>query len=291
MPTSQIKYKIVTKKATKPDTFSKFIEYIFDNLRECEAMKIANRFIGELGRKYNKTNHGFTCTDYETAMACWTSATAEKKNVIIDHHNGIYLIREQKIDRIFSDHTSINRFVVSESILKCLQLIEICHGEDSILYGYNTDGIYISNPKKSFRNKKGVKFSTKKIGRSYVTDSELVYFEKHFRENMDITDYKIETGKGCIYNGQAGSGKTAKLCEMVKKAKNPLVLAFTNKAVENVKNRLIKMGYNKDEVNRFCHTFDSYFCEWSNGNYYSLNGKTIFKEEFSMVPNKWMTKI
>ena len=103
MPSSQIKYKIVTKKALKPDTFSKFIEYIFDNLPENEAKKIANSFVGELGRKYNKTNHGFTCTDYETATACWTSATcmAEKKNVIIDHHNGIYLIREQKINHIF----------------------------------------------------------------------------------------------------------------------------------------------------------------------------------------------
>ena len=75
-----------------------------------------------------------TCTDYETATACWTSA-----------------IREQKVNRIFSDHTSINRFDVSEAILKCLQLIETCHGKDSILYGYNTDGIYITNPKKDVK--------------------------------------------------------------------------------------------------------------------------------------------
>ena len=92
MPLSQIKHKIVTKRALKPDTFSEFIKYIFDNLPEGEAKKIANSFIGELGRKYNKTNHGFTCTDYETAMACWTSAMAEGKNVTIDHHNDIYLI-------------------------------------------------------------------------------------------------------------------------------------------------------------------------------------------------------
>ena len=164
MPISQIKYKIVIKRALKPDTFSEFIKFIFDNLPESEAKRIANSFVGELGRKYNKTNQGFTCTDYETAMACWTSAMAENKNVTIDHHNEIYLIREQKFDRIFSDHTSINRFVVSEAILTCLQLIEKCHGEDSVLYCYNTDGIYISKPKKLFRNKKNIKFNTKKIG-------------------------------------------------------------------------------------------------------------------------------
>ena len=98
-------------------------------------MKIANSFIGGLGQKYNKTNHGFTCTDYETATACWTSAMAEGKSVTVDRHNGIYLIREQIIDRIFSDQTSINRFVVSEAIFKCLQLIETCCGEYSVLYG------------------------------------------------------------------------------------------------------------------------------------------------------------
>ena len=291
MPLSQIKHKIVTKRALKPDTFSEFIKYIFDNLPESEGKKIANSFIGELGRKCNKTNHGFTSTDYETATACWTSAMAEGKNVTIDHHNRIYLIREQKIDRIFSDNTSINRFVVSEAILKCLQLIETCHGEDSVLYGYNTDGIYISNPKVSFKNKKDVKFSTKKIGKAYVTDSDLVYFEKHLRENMDMSDYKTETGRGCIYNGQAGSGKTSLLCKKVQKAKNPLVLAFTNKAIENVKSRLIQSGYEKDDANKICHTFDSYFCEWNGRDINSLKDKTIFIEEFSMVPNKWMTKI
>lgn len=290
MPLSHIKHKIITKKALKADTFSEFIKYIFDELPEGEAKKIANSFIGELGRKYNKTNHGFTCTDYDTACCCWTSAMAEGKNVTVEHFDGIYLIREQKLDRIFSDHTSINRFVVSEAILKCLQLIEACHGEDSVLYGYNTDGIYISNPKKSFRNKRNVKFSTKKIGRPYVADSSLVYFEKHYRENMDIPE-QIERGKGCIYNGQAGSGKTTKLCQMVDEATNPIVLAFTNKAVENVKSRLIQMGYNNKQTNEICYTFDSYFCEWNGRTINSLDGKTIFIEEFSMVPNKWMTMI
>ena len=50
---------------------------------------------------------------------------------------------------------------------------------------------------------------------------------------------------------------------------------------------------NKEDANRICHTFDSFFCEWSNGSYYpeSLKDKTLLSEEFSIVPNKWMTKI
>ena len=108
---------------------------------------------------------------------------------------------------------------------------------------------------------------------------------------MDMSDYKLETGRGCIYNGQAGSGKTTELCKMIQETDKPLVLSFTNKAVENVKEKLIQTGYEKEVANKICHTFDSYFCEWSDGNYHSLDGKTIFIEEFSMVPNKWMTKI
>ena len=87
---------------------------------------------------------------------------AEGKNITVDYYNDLYLIREQHVEHIFSDHTSINRFVISQAIMKCLQLINTCHGENSVLYGYNTDGIYISNPIQSFKNKKDVKFSTKK---------------------------------------------------------------------------------------------------------------------------------
>ena len=70
---------------------------------------------------------------------------------------------------------------------------------------------------------------------------------------------KIKNGKGCIYNGQAGSGKTTRLCQMVIEAENPIVLTFTNKAIENVKNRLIQMGYDNKKTNKICYTFDSFF--------------------------------
>ena len=80
---------------------------------------------------------------------------------------------------------------------------------------------------------------------------------------------------------------------MVKDAINPLVLSFTKKANENVNNKLINTGINMDVANSICFTFDSYFSEWSNGTLHpkSLKNKTLFIEEFSMVPNTWMTKI
>ena len=289
MPTSQIKYKITTKKALKPDTFKDYIEYIFNNFKESEAKKMANAFIGDLGRKYNKTNHGFTCSDYDTALCCWTSALSEGKNLTIDNHEDIYLVKEQRVERLFSDHTSVNRFVVSQGILKCLNLLFACHNENSKVYGISTEGIYLSNPSTQFKKKKNIKFKTKHIGKAFTTDSKLVYFEKHYRDNLDISDFKMIKGDGCIFTGGAGCGKTTWLCKMVEKEENPLVLSFTNKAIENVKNRHVKNEYKN--ANDICHTFDSYFCEWNGRHINSLEGKTIFIEEFSMVPNKWMTKI
>lgn len=89
-------------------------------------------------------------------MCCWTSEMADKRNAPVYHHNGIFMIREKKVEWIYPDHTSINRFVVSEAILKCLHLIEACYGNNSILNGYNTDGVYITNPKMNSNHKKTI---------------------------------------------------------------------------------------------------------------------------------------
>ena len=291
MSEKHIKYKIVSKKALKPDTFKPFLKHVFETFPENEAKRLANSFIGELGRKYNKTNTGFTCVEYDTAMACWTQGVKDGRNIIIDSFNEIYLIKEQKCERLFTDNTSINRFVVSQAILECLKLIRKCYSKKSALYAYNTDGIFITNPRVILQNKKDVEFDIKNIGEAYITDTPLCYFERHYRENMDYESYEAKKGEGCIYNGQAGSGKTTKLCKMVMKTDKPLVLSFTNKAVQNVKDRLKKMGGNPD----VCYTFDSYFCEWggcsTETNLKDLKVKTVFIDEFSMVPNKWITLI
>ena len=80
-------------RALKPDTFKSFMKYIFDNFEQKTEKILANSFIGNCGRKYNKINHGFTCRDYETAMSVWTSGVNEKMNITIDDYNNLYLIK------------------------------------------------------------------------------------------------------------------------------------------------------------------------------------------------------
>lgn len=97
----------------------------------------------------------------------WTVELAEGKNITIDSYKDLFLITEQSVERIFSDNTSINRCVISEAILHCLQLIFDSKSKDSILYSVNTDGFFITKPKHNYPDKKNVKFKVKNIGSVY----------------------------------------------------------------------------------------------------------------------------
>jgi len=72
---------------------------------------------------------------------------------------------------------------------------------------------------------------------------------------------------------------------MAAETKDPIILSFTNKAIEVDKSRI------KAELRDRCYTFDSYFCDQHGCGIPSLEGKTTFIEEYSMVPSCWLTKI
>lgn len=64
---------------------------------------------------------------------------------------------------------------------------------------------------------------------------------------------------------------------MVLEAENPIVLSFTNKAVENVKNWLTcKEEMSKEDANKTCFTFASFLCEWKGRNISNLETNRYF---------------
>ena len=75
MPISKIKWKITAKRALAANMFRNML-CIFKMFSENQAKKMANSFIGELGRKYCRTDHGLTCRDMDTSQCIWTSAFA-----------------------------------------------------------------------------------------------------------------------------------------------------------------------------------------------------------------------
>ena len=108
----------------------------------------------------------------------------------------------------------------------------------SQVYAINTDGVFMTNRKNQYPNKKDVEFTTDSIGQIFMTDSRAVYFEKHYRENFNPDNCTDYVGDGAIYYGGAGCGKTYRLCQKALEADDPIILSFTNKAIQNVKSVL-----------------------------------------------------
>ena len=103
MRTSNVKWCIQARKTLVPDTFKNYTLATFSMFPESQAKLLANSYIGELGRKYSRKDHGFTCSSLDTAQCIWTSALAENRDVIIDSYQNpntkqeLYLIRERQI--------------------------------------------------------------------------------------------------------------------------------------------------------------------------------------------------
>ena len=62
MPISNVKWYIQARKKLAPDTFKNYMLAIFSMFPEPQAKLLANSYIGELGRKYSRKDHGFTCS-------------------------------------------------------------------------------------------------------------------------------------------------------------------------------------------------------------------------------------
>lgn len=106
------------------------------------------------------------------------------------------------------------------------------------------------------------------------------------RISVVISDYKKDYGTGKLSYGVPGSGKSTLLCKMVKVVARSLVLCFTNKACQNIFERL-------QDYNIKVKPFHSYFCEWYDEEIWKdvIKVRTISVDEYSMVPQKWMTNI
>lgn len=293
MPLSNIKYKLIAKHEIEADTFKKFMLCLFNNFPEAHAKKLANSFIGDLGRKYDKTDYGFSCTELQTCQDVWTQALADDKNIMINKFDDMYLVREQKIERILSDHTSINRFVISCSILQCLQCLNANWTPQSEVFSINTDGFFMTNPKHRYRNKADVNFTVKNIGKAFITNSKADHFVKRYRDKFDINDFKDVISKtGEIYFGMPGCGKSWRLCKLIYENRDKcIVLSHTNRAVSNIKNILqANHKLTLEEVNKICHTFESFFYDNVRG-IDDLKDKIVYVDEYTMTPNRYMTSL
>ena len=181
---SDIKYQIVADKSIKHDAFIGYVKYVFDNFDESTAKKLTNQFIGYLGTKYDKSSKGFTSTSYDTACAVWTEALENNEKVTIHRHDNFYI----DVKRKMTENCSINRHVISGSIVKLLELIDDVCGNETEIHGYNTDAVYCVNPKKEYPIKnKNDKFTTDMVDKLFTMIGESPSdIENKYRKNIDI---------------------------------------------------------------------------------------------------------
>ena len=127
-------------KSIKHDAFKGYIKYVFSNFDETTAKKLANQFI-----RYK----GFTSTSHETTCAVWTEGLENNEKVSIHKEDDFYLIRKVDVKRRMTENCSINRHVISGSIVKLLEVIDdACHN-DTEIHEYHTDAVYCVRPKKT----------------------------------------------------------------------------------------------------------------------------------------------
>ena len=286
---TDIKYQLVADRSIKHEAFKGYIKYIFDNFEEATAKKLANQFIGYLGTKYEKSSKGFTLTSYDTACAVWTEPLENNEKVSIHKEDDFFLIRKIDVKRRMTENCSLNRHVISGSIVKLLEAINEACDKNTEIHGYNTNAVYCTRAKKGYpiKNKKD-KFTSDQIGKVFQKIGETPsLIDKSYRKDINIKEYIRERGKGLLVTGGAGCGKTTKLINDAKGSKNPIIFSFTNKAVDNIRIRV------DDSMKSKVHTFHSYFNEFISDakNLKQLSNRDVFIDEFSTVPNKWITLI
>ena len=72
---------------------------------------------------------------------------------------------------------------MSQAIFSCRNLIYENWTDESQRYLINTDGVFMTNPKYQYPNKYEVELRTDQIGKVFTTNSEPLYFEKHYCNN------------------------------------------------------------------------------------------------------------
>ena len=288
---ADIKYVLKARQTLKADAFKEFMLYLFNTYPEATAKKMANQFIGFLGTKYNKTNYGYMTSSIDDCLASWSEGVEQNIKVNINKLETVdelYQVRYQDVVRKLSENCSINRAVVCDSNMILVDMMYHLVSKKSRIVAYNTDSVCLTKPEGKFDDKfKAIdKYPVENIGKIFrVPLGVAMEVDKVYSiPEMNYDSFKMKEGKGIMTIGGAGCGKTTTLIAQVLKTDDALVLCFTNKACSVIRERLGDRG---DIV----HTFDSYLCSFKKDQIGKLKNHTIFVDEYSMVPNKWMTTL
>ena len=78
----------------------------------------------------------------------WAESLKNNENVSIHKEDDFYLIGKIDVKRKMTGNCSINRHVISGSIVKLLEVIKDAFDNNTEIFGYNTYAVYCERPKK-----------------------------------------------------------------------------------------------------------------------------------------------
>ena len=76
-----------------------------------------------------------------------TEALLDNEKVSRHKEDDFYLIRKIEVKRKMTENCSINSHVISDSIVKLLEVIEEACDNNTEIFGYKTDAVYCERPR------------------------------------------------------------------------------------------------------------------------------------------------
>lgn len=281
---NNIKYVIRPSHMLPANTFKDFAQTLYDNYKENGSKELVNCFIGGLNRQSLKNTKGCMTDSYEMAMGILLNQEEKGEPCNVYKVGDLYFLRRDDRTPLTKGHVPIWRHIIASSYIQLDKLYKSICGPKTTVIAYRTDSIKVINPidiQLSDDPKPGdirEEHDIRKIEGRSLDEIEMKPAFVHTPREVHYEPENIEFAKAhsCIVTGMPGCGKT----EMIKKLDdNFIVLCFTNKAVDEVRNRGVKN----------VQTFDSFFFVDMKGKPYENIKKydRVVVDEFSMVPYKF----
>jgi hypothetical protein len=194
LPKNKIKFYRKASFEIDHEPYNQFVkdmnEIFPDDKYPAYAKNLVNCFIGEHGTKYQYFNKMFCTTEFDIVLAMFGKYIEQQESVEIKdkffrlHKLGdIHFCTETKKERLYKDNCPIFAQIVCDAKIRLIELIEQFYvPNQSKLIGYNTDCIYIENPKPFYsipQFPNGILFDDSK----YKIDAESK--PKHYHEYVE----------------------------------------------------------------------------------------------------------
>ena len=316
---NDITYQIKAKKVLDKDFFKNLIEYSYNTYEMSDAKKLINCFIGSMGKKYNKMINSCVTNSSEILDSIFQEEeiiNGNEVNFNCINREGIeklYFIKStKKTKNLNKSALPLYRYVICGGWINLINLYKSVSSPNSQVISYNTDCVFLTNPNENIDNMveeddnileslgkiRIEKFKEEKImGYNLIKDNNIEFSynsidwiitnESNYENYDNFVNQinELKNDKSLLVDSPPGYGKSYLLCNMlIDEPNDVIILAFTNMAICNVKDKLIK-AEKHEYVNRV-HTLDSYFLA-SNTREFNLNQlknvKYIYIDEYSMI--------